>query len=231
MPGKSLEELRKGLKRRHWRFIEELVMCGDPKEAAIAAGYAPGSALGQSTRLLKNATICFAYALRLKEANATSPAKREELVDHLLTIVRADPGELVEWGNGTVTFEESKKLSIRQRRFVQSVSKSKEGMKIRFYSRLDAMEKLAKIHGWYKDSEDAASTADVIRAIFADKRPVHIIPGNTTSPLDRPGKDADASNRRTAKDADKHPGRRKPTRSKRTGKPAGKRKPRRTASE
>ncbi len=47
----------KGLNQRQRRFVEEYLVCGDPREAALAAGYSPVSAAAQGERLLRSPEV------------------------------------------------------------------------------------------------------------------------------------------------------------------------------
>ena len=45
------------LNQRQKRFVEEYLVCGDPREAALAAGYSPASAAAQGERLLRTPEV------------------------------------------------------------------------------------------------------------------------------------------------------------------------------
>ena len=45
------------LNQRQKRFVEEYLVCGDVREAAVAAGYSPASAAAQGERLLRTPEV------------------------------------------------------------------------------------------------------------------------------------------------------------------------------
>ena len=45
------------LNQRQKRFVEEYLVCGDAREAALAAGYSPASAAAQGERLLRTPEV------------------------------------------------------------------------------------------------------------------------------------------------------------------------------
>ena len=164
---------------RRERFAHEYLMDLNATQAAVRAGYKPQWAAQVGHDLLVTpevqALVKSAQARHAAQAQATA----DELVEELTKIIRADPRELVEhhrtncpdcWlglipddhapdpecprclgkGIGHVYFADTRNLGPQAVALLASIEVTKDGMRYRFHSKLDALEKLARRLGMYE---------------------------------------------------------------------------------
>lgn len=129
------------------RFVEEYLVDLNATQAAIRAGYSKATAEQQGYRLLRNASVVAvidAGKAKLKDA-ADFDAKR--VMREVALIALADPRSVMTWGPKGVTLIDSKTLTRDQAVIVAEVAQTKDGIRLKTHSKLDALEKLIRHMG------------------------------------------------------------------------------------
>jgi len=160
------------------RFCEEYMKDLNGKEAAIRAGYAKKHAAFEASKLLAIPEISEYVTQLKKETSKRNNITVDELIQDLAEIKNINVADLYD-ENGLL-----KDLHQLPREFTKCINEitetksiwGKEGenektvRKVKFYSRLDAIEKLAKHLGFYeKDNKQQSELKFKIEIVDADK--------------------------------------------------------------
>jgi phage terminase small subunit len=141
------------------RFATAYIETGNASEAyrqAYDAGSMNDNTIGKAANeLLKNPKV----AERIDELRSEHRERHKITVDRiseeLAAIAFADPRDYYKWDANGVTVKDSTELTEAQRRAIavveQTVTEAGGTIRVRPYNKIDALEKLARLHGMYKD--------------------------------------------------------------------------------
>jgi phage terminase small subunit len=162
----DIAEARERRALRHRQFVHSYVagppgVRGNATQAAIAAGYRPATARQQGSRLLTKAYIVAAMKRSVARSLARQNVTADRVISELAAIALHDPREYLTWGPEGVTLKASGELAHAAA--VESVGEftGKHGrdVRIRFHSKVQALEHLAKCLGLMKvDAPPPATT-------------------------------------------------------------------------
>lgn len=168
---------------KHEIFAQQLAQ-GVTAEAAYAkAGYAPS--LKNAQRLKSNEGIRSRVEEILSQAAEKAGVTVERIADELVKIGFADIRKAVQWGDGVILTDEdgnehvvndvrltaSDKIDDSTAAAISEVSKTKDGLKIKFHDKLGALEKLGKFVGMFKDKLELSSDGSVEFKTVYEARP------------------------------------------------------------
>jgi phage terminase small subunit len=142
------------LTQRQKRFVIEYMEDANQTQAAIRSGYSPHSARRIGHRLYHTPHIQRAIARRIERDLKGREKKKNRLVQELNAIAFFDPREVVKWTQKTVTLIPSVEIPDHVAAAVRSVKHTRDGIQITFHDKLEAIEKLAKIHQAYRNVLD-----------------------------------------------------------------------------
>lgn len=83
-----------GLTPKQARFVEEYLIDRNGTQAAIRTGYSPATAAQQASRLLSNAKIAAAVAVKVEKASAKAEATVERVLEELAMLAFYDPADI-----------------------------------------------------------------------------------------------------------------------------------------
>ena len=139
-------------------FVVEYLRNGfNGAKAALSAGYSEATAPSQACQLLNNPKIAAEVIRRLEVEGITPERIKIALAEIAFDGDMEAFAGVVESG---LSLKEAKKLGINTKLIQEyAVSPNKNGIarKVKVYSRLDALEKLAKIYAMFKDRVDVTS--------------------------------------------------------------------------
>jgi phage terminase small subunit len=150
MTEKKTRKRDQKLTPRQRRFVVEYMEDLNATQAAIRSGYSKRTARGQGSRLKNMPHIERAIARRIERELKGSESKRSRLVHELNAIAFLDPREVVKWTKDSVTLVPSSKIPDHVAAAVKAVKETRDGIQVIFHDKLDAIDKLAKIHRAYK---------------------------------------------------------------------------------
>lgn len=141
---------------RRRRFVAEYLVDLNATQAARRAGYAPRSARGQGSRLLRHpavaASIAAAQAARAERTQVTADA----VVRELAKVAFGDPRRLFAWGPKGVVLRESSQLSDAEAALVSEVSQRGETRRVKLHCKLTALTALARHLGLFGNGRGVA---------------------------------------------------------------------------
>lgn len=136
------------------RFVEEYLVDLNATQAAIRAGYSRDTAGSIGSENLKKPEIAAAVA-KAQEARAQrTEVTADRVLQELALIGFSDPRALMTWGAGGVILRESTELTDAEAALLSEVAETKDGMRVKLHSKLDALGKLGQHLGLFKERHE-----------------------------------------------------------------------------
>ena len=137
---------------RHHFFILEYLIDLDGTRAAIAAGYTPSNARSQAARLLRRPDIATALSREMAARAKRCGITPERVIEEFARIAFADMRLFGDWGPEGVELKTSAELGDESAAIIASVadeniSRLYDGLRIKTFDKLKALESLARIFG------------------------------------------------------------------------------------
>jgi phage terminase small subunit len=172
------------------RFVDAYLLDPNGKKAAIAAGYAPGSAEVAASRLLRHSAVADELDRRRVAISEAAGITPEMVLRELGRLGFADIREVVEWrtvardlfdaeGNPVdvpelfVSLRDSADIDAAAGRAISEVSRSKDGaVKVKMHDKLGALVKIGQHLGMFQTMRAEAPGKKVEaheRALTADR--------------------------------------------------------------
>lgn len=150
------------------RFVEEYLIDLNATQAAVRAGYSPRTANEQAARFLANPEI----QEQIQAAQAERSKRTEITADAVLAeyakIAFANMDDFAIWAGGTVAVQDSRTIGRDKTAAVESVTETKDGIRIKLYSKLAALDALAKHLGLNAPVDVNVSGSLDVKNIFAE---------------------------------------------------------------
>ena len=172
---------------RHELFAQAVAKGEDHIVAYKQAGFKPNE--GSAWRLHTNAQVASRIAELLKDAALNTGVTIERVTQEIANIAFLDLREAADWGvrdvplkkpigrmktvkEGYVDLKPARDLPERVARAIHVVRKTKEGVELRPYNKLDALVRLGQQLGMFepKDTKDTGTDALVAMIIKAHQR-------------------------------------------------------------
>ncbi|HYF45361.1 MAG TPA: terminase small subunit [Acidimicrobiales bacterium] len=124
------------------QFVEHYCRCWIGTRAAIAAGYERASAHDAAHRLLRDPEVSAA----IRERVSVTAMETDEVLHHLAEVARGVQGAYLQVGEGgyIVSFDLAAMVADGHGNLISSIEPTKYGQRVRFESRLKALEILAR---------------------------------------------------------------------------------------
>ena len=159
------------LTARQARFVDEYLVDFNATQAAIRAGYTARSAEVTAAKLLRNAKVQAEISRRQKDLQKRTEVTQERVVRELArvafsnatnavqvqprTIVGADGKEIV---IQTVVLTATAELTDDQRAAISQIKQGANGIEIKMYDKLKALELLGRHIGMFNDKLELKAT-------------------------------------------------------------------------
>lgn len=166
------------LTKRQQRFVNEYLIDLNATQAAIRAGYSTKTADQQGSRLLGNVNVQTELQKRRKKIEEKLEITQESVINELIAIIRANGADYAKVVStrktGTrIEFTPTDDLEPEKLRAISSIKKNQQGMEIKLYDKLRAVELLGKFMGWFErnDSDNTgASLADTVVSAYQKRK-------------------------------------------------------------
>lgn len=154
------DKVRKATTSKKLRPAEELFVqaylangCTNARQAALDAGYSQKSAAKahkwvteERCRSIKPHVWDLVYE-ETRSLLSKAEDKKERIVEELTSLAFANMGDYVIFNGGNVSLVSSEDLTREQLAAIESVSETKDGVRFKLHSKVDAIDKLAKMLG------------------------------------------------------------------------------------
>ena len=161
MPGaKPLYNIR-------WEMFAQHVARGvDRKKAYAAAGFESENAANGVCRLMRETAVLDRIEYHSRLIVDSAGVTREWVIDQLRQVASSNMSNVAEWDGASVTLKDSEDLPSDITAAVAEVSQTKEGVKIKLHSKLDALTKLGQKHGLFIERQEVSGPGGApVRAI------------------------------------------------------------------
>jgi len=133
------------LNRKQLAFCTEYLIDYNQRQAALRAGYGKRSIDQTASRLMSNVKVREFIERRKQRALEISDITVERVARELANIAFSNVTDFIEVGKeGTVTLTDWSLLSKEQTACIESVNQTKEGYRLKLYSKAAAIEMLGK---------------------------------------------------------------------------------------
>ncbi|MGX9983952.1 terminase small subunit [Methylobacterium fujisawaense] len=129
------------------RFVEEYLVDLNATQAAIRAGYSERTAGSVGHENLQKPEIAAAIEAGRAKLSEAAEVSAERVMREVALIALADPRSVMTWGPKGVTLIDSKTLTRDHAAIVAEVAQTKDGIRLKTHSKLDALEKLIRRMG------------------------------------------------------------------------------------
>lgn len=165
------------LNARQEMFCSEYVKHFNGTRAARDAGYSENSAGPIACALLKHPAIKRRIRFAKQELHDRTEVTRDELVGHMLKIIRTDSRDIADWGpehqekrakdgalivSPGVKLIESTELTRDASYAVQEIGNTKEGVKIKLHDKRQAIMDLSRLMGLITDKVDHSGKVETV---------------------------------------------------------------------
>lgn len=164
----AFEAALAALSLKRQAFVRAYLVSRNGTQAAIAAGFAAGSAHVTASRMLRDDKVRAALAAVERPATAEALITRERVLLELARLAFADIRKLAGLGAGTLALTE---LDDDTAAALAEVVFTDDGVKAKLSPKLPALERLGRHLGLFRDrEEDRAADAAAVIAILEAAR-------------------------------------------------------------
>ena len=146
-------------------FVQEYLIDLNATQAAIRAGYSPGSAARYAIELLNKTHVAEAIKKAMQERNRRVEISQDRILEELARIAFGDLRDAVTWGKEGVKLKESAELTEDQAAAISEVGETvtKEGgsTRIKRHDKVKAIELLMRHKGMLNDKLNLSGELNV----------------------------------------------------------------------
>jgi phage terminase small subunit len=146
-------------------FVQEYLIDLNATQAAIRAGFSPGSAARYAVELLNKTHVAEAIKRAMQERNQRVEISQDRILEELARIAFGDLRDAVTWGKEGVKLKESAELTEDQAAAISEVSETstKEGgsTRIKRHDKVKAIELLMRHKGMLNDKLNLSGELNV----------------------------------------------------------------------
>lgn len=146
-------------------FVQEYLIDLNATQAAIRAGYSPGSAARYAIELLNKTHVAEAIKKAMQERNQRVEISQDRILEELARIAFGDLRDAVTWGKEGVKLKESAELTEDQAAAISEVGETvtKEGgsTRIKRHDKVKAIELLMRHKGMLNDKLNLSGELNV----------------------------------------------------------------------
>ena len=165
------------LTEKQQRFCDEYIVDFNATQAYIRAGYSvrnEGNAAAAASVLLRNHKIASELEARMLERQQRTEITQDMVVRELARIAFGDLRSAMSWTGRGISLKHSSELTDDEAAALAEISEGKDGVKVKRYDKIKALELLGKHLGMFREvpQETAAtSLADAIQAAHKEDKP------------------------------------------------------------
>lgn len=142
------------LTQKQKRFVDEYLVDLNATQAAIRAGYSEKTAYSIGQRILKNVEIQAAIERSQKEREKRTEITQDRVLQELTKIGFANITDFVEIKEGYVNVKDTSEIPEDKVGAISSIEAGNFGIKLKLNNKLDALEKIGRHLGMFKDNLD-----------------------------------------------------------------------------
>lgn len=148
------------LNDKQQRFVTEYLVDLNATQAAIRAGYSEKTARSIGHELLTKPDVEAAVAAGRAKLSEKTGITAERVLAEIEKVAFANPRAVMAWGPGGVILRDSEELTEDEAAIISEVAETKDGMRVKLHSKLDALGKLGQHLGLFKDRVEHSGTVE-----------------------------------------------------------------------
>ena len=171
----SRRKSKRPLNIRQQRFVDEYLITGSGREAALRAGYSPHSAKDIAVYLRKLPHVAQAIHLRRAAAGRRTQVARDRVLMELARVAFSDIGEVLDWTNGDdITLRPKVEISPHDRAAIAEIAPRRygKGPRIKLHSKSRALDALVRILGVNDKTMPAVDPAQMMKQRLANREKI-----------------------------------------------------------
>ena len=174
--------MRDKLTAKQRRFVDEYLVDFNVTQAAIRAGYSKRSAHVTGAETLRNPKVAAEIARRQRDLQVRTEVSQDRVVKELMRVAFADMADYaqvrsypvvnkdgIEVVKQLVTLTKTSALTDDQRAAVASIKQSVNGIEVKLWDKLKALELLGRHIGMFNDKLEVKGAID-IASVLAEAR-------------------------------------------------------------
>jgi len=145
-------ERKRPLSPRQQKFVEQYLITGIGRQAAIRAGYAPGGAASMAWRLKRHPAVAEAIRLGRSSEARRAQVERDRVLLELVRVAFSDIGEVLDWTSGEdITLRPKAEISPHHRAAIAEIAPRRfgKGARVKFHSKAHALDAIARHLGLF----------------------------------------------------------------------------------
>jgi len=150
------------------RFVEEYLVDLNATQAAIRAGYSEKTANVIASQLLAKLNIQQAVAQKRDELAKATAVTAERILNEYRRIAYANITDAIEIRDGAIVVQDTDSLTDDQKAAISEIAETKDGLRVKFHSKVHALDSLAKHLGMFTEKVSVAHSGTLDVAIVAD---------------------------------------------------------------
>ncbi len=144
---------RRPLSPRQQKFVEQYLITGIGRQAAIRAGYAPSHAANAAWRLKRLPNVAKAIRIGRSSEARRAQVERDRVLLELVRVAFSDIGEVLDWsGADDIRLRPKDEISPHHRAAIAEIapSRSGKGARVRLHNKAQALDAIARHLGLFE---------------------------------------------------------------------------------
>ena len=143
---------KRPLSPRQQKFVEQFLITGIGRQAALRAGYSPGNAGSAAWRLKRHPNVAKAIRIGRSSEARRAQVERDRVLLELVRVAFSDIGEVLDWTSGDdITLRPKDQISPHHRAAIAELAPRRygKGPRIKFHNKAQALEAIARHLGLF----------------------------------------------------------------------------------
>ncbi|MGH6990935.1 MAG: terminase small subunit, partial [Stellaceae bacterium] len=143
---------KRPLSPRQQKFVEQYLITGVARQAALRAGYSPAGAGAIAWRLKRMPNVAKAIRLGRSSEARRAQVERDRVLLELVRVAFSDIGEVLDWTSGEdITLRPKDEISPHQRAAIAEIAprRNGKGARVRFHNKAHALDAIARHLGLF----------------------------------------------------------------------------------
>lgn len=149
------------LTEKQKKFADEYMISLNAAQAAIKAGYSKKNACKTGSENLTKPDIQLYMRERQKELQKQTQITQQDVIRELAKIGFSNITDFVEIKGGCVTVKDTSQIPQDKVGAIASIEKGSFGIKLKLYSKLDALEKIGRHLGMFGKTRESKGVEDL----------------------------------------------------------------------
>lgn len=166
---------KRPLSPRQQKFVEQYLICGVARQAAIRAGYSLAGAGAIAWRLRRMPHVAKAIRIGRSSEARRAQVARERVLLELARVAFSDIGEVLDWTSGDdITLRPKVEISPHHRAAIAEIAPRRYGKspRVKFHNKTQALDAIARHLGVFDKTVPAVDPARMLKERQANREKI-----------------------------------------------------------